>query len=366
MPARPRAGPNAPLCQRWSAILNPYTDYHYRVIASDGSGTSFGEDRLIRTPKAVPLIPKIYASAVHSEGATLNGQVDPGGVATTVAFEWGPSSCSSEPDPCKSIPADEPELGSNASDHHVSTQLSGLSPSTTYYYRITATNSVGRGVSEEGSVTTDPHVSAIKETCPNSLARQQTGAALVLDCRAYELVSAANAGGYDVESNLVRVKPPILVTPTRRTPRAFFTAFTTAVSPAPIIPLIRASTPTWPPAPKAAGRLNTSVFLPITPSPLPRFLRCPAEPTLGLALCLWRAGRLYSLFPRWLQRHPCASARQRGIDSGMSGPENPGPYCGAWLVISGRTFRQMAGTSSLARPLDSLREATRGLRPVDL
>ncbi len=49
---------------------------------------------------------------------------------------------------------------------------------------------------------------SINDTCPNAHVRQQTGAALLLDCRAYELVSAANAGGYDVESDLVAGQTP--------------------------------------------------------------------------------------------------------------------------------------------------------------
>ena len=46
------------------------------------------------------------------------------------------------------------------------------------------------------------------DPCPNAHVRQQTSAARLLDCRAYELVSAADAGGYDVESNLIPGQTP--------------------------------------------------------------------------------------------------------------------------------------------------------------
>ena len=58
------------------------------------------------------------------------------------------------------------------------------------------------------------------DTCPNAHVRQQTGAALLLDCRAYELASAANAGGYDVESDLVAGQTPFDGYPLARGPVA--------------------------------------------------------------------------------------------------------------------------------------------------
>ncbi len=60
----------------------------------------------------------------------------------------------------------------------------------------------------EHTVTTFPYGAVRPEECPNMLARQQTRAALLPDCRSYELVSAQYAGGYDVESNLVAGESP--------------------------------------------------------------------------------------------------------------------------------------------------------------
>ena len=60
------------------------------------------------------------------------------------------------------------------------------------------------------------------DQCANALVRQQTGAALLLDCRAYELVSAANAGGYDVESDLVPGQTPLAGVPDAHGPTSLY------------------------------------------------------------------------------------------------------------------------------------------------
>ena len=48
-----------------------------------------------------------------------------------------------------------------------------------------------------------------EDACPNALARKQTGAAALLDCRAYELVSASQTNGYNVESDLFAGQTPL-------------------------------------------------------------------------------------------------------------------------------------------------------------
>src|SRR5262249_38077147 len=82
-----------------------------------------------------------------------------------------------------------------------------LTPRTTYFYRVVATNSAGSDVGPDLTFTTYRE-SVLDPSCANNLERQQTGASLLLDCRAYELVSAENQGGYNVTSDLVPGQEP--------------------------------------------------------------------------------------------------------------------------------------------------------------
>src|SRR5207245_11191607 len=79
---------------------------------------------------------------------------------------------------------------------------------TTYRYRVVAENASGAAAGAARTFHTLPFTRSIDDPCPTAHVRQQTGAALLLDCRAYELVSAANSGGYDVESNLIAGQSP--------------------------------------------------------------------------------------------------------------------------------------------------------------
>jgi len=76
------------------------------------------------------------ATKVTSASATLNGAVNPKGVATTVFFEWGISTSFGNGTPSQSI-------GSGTSNVSVPAKLSGLVPGTKYYYQVVAINSNG-------------------------------------------------------------------------------------------------------------------------------------------------------------------------------------------------------------------------------
>ena len=128
--------------------LTTGTTYYYRVAASNGAGTSKGTV-LSFLPGAAPTVTTLTTTGVGTTGATLNGSVNPNGLATDAWFEWGTSSSLATFD-TTSIQA----LGAGASSQPVMATLSGLSSATTYYYRVAASNSTGPAKGSIESFTT--------------------------------------------------------------------------------------------------------------------------------------------------------------------------------------------------------------------
>src|SRR5205814_1505751 len=76
------------------------------------------------------------ATGVGTNTATLNGTVNPNGRSTTVHFDYGLTT---------SYGSTAPVAGTfnGSTAQAVSTNLTGLSPGTTYHFRVSAGNSVG-------------------------------------------------------------------------------------------------------------------------------------------------------------------------------------------------------------------------------
>jgi hypothetical protein len=157
------------------------------------------------TPPNAPLVEQ-WVTTVHSDSVVLHANINPGGGLTTYHFEWGTAACASSS--CTSSPTPEGELKSNVTPEDVSLLVTGLEPGTTYHYRVVATNALDTTEGDDRTFTTFPYSPLLEDTCPNAHVRQQTGSALAPDCRGYELVSAADTGGYDVESDLVPGQNP--------------------------------------------------------------------------------------------------------------------------------------------------------------
>ncbi|HEY7256950.1 MAG TPA: hypothetical protein VH476_09745 [Solirubrobacterales bacterium] len=191
------------------AGLNPFTTYHYRVVADNGGGNAYGEDQEFTTTPGVPVGKGAAATAVHADRALLHGQIDPNGAVTDVHFEYVDDPTFQKTGWTEALSAPTPATPVGMSKHFQSTQtqIDGLKPGTLYHYRATGENFAGSG-DTEATFTTFPFEPSFVDPCPNTHVRQQTGTALLLDCRAYELASAVSTGGYDVESNLVAGQEP--------------------------------------------------------------------------------------------------------------------------------------------------------------
>lgn len=116
--------------------LQPLTTYHFRVVASNAAGTSAGADQMFTTSVLAPAVMTLPASTVGQTTATLNGSVNPNGVATSYHFDYGTSTSYGTSTPTQSA-------GSGTSSQPVSAARSGLVAGTTYHFRLVASSATG-------------------------------------------------------------------------------------------------------------------------------------------------------------------------------------------------------------------------------
>ncbi len=213
------AGPGRTTVSAELSGLANYSSYHYRVIASNGGGTSHGADRIFTTTPGLPSGRGPKVTEVHSDRAVLHGEIDPNGAPTKARFEYVDQASFEEHEwaEAKTAPAAPVEVGMGRQYVSLSAFVGELEQGTLYHYRVEGTNSTGSG-GAEATFSTFPFIPSLNDPCPNAHVRQQTGASLLLDCRAYELVSSGDTGGYDVESSLVANQTPFGSYPEAQTP----------------------------------------------------------------------------------------------------------------------------------------------------
>jgi hypothetical protein len=157
--------------------------YHYRIVGVNELGKTVGNDETFTTTKR-PSIEGFSSENLTEDSADLTAQINPNLAETTYYFEYGKTTDyeSVAPVPVGVLPA------VNTPEKRV-VHIEGLE-GVTYHFRLIAENAAGVSVTEDQTFDFNP-----PRGCPNHTLRQQTGAAYLPDCRAYELVSAAQAGG---------------------------------------------------------------------------------------------------------------------------------------------------------------------------
>jgi hypothetical protein len=129
--------------------LQPGTQYHYRLRATNSSGSTTGEDMTFTT--SGPAATETTGSPIRTATtARLEGRVLPTGAATTYHFEYGAEGpCDTST--CQATPTRS--AGSGSEYVLVSEEISGLLPGTTYHYRVVADNGNTSGQSAGGDMT---------------------------------------------------------------------------------------------------------------------------------------------------------------------------------------------------------------------
>lgn len=130
-----------------------------------------------------PTVVTVPATNVSASGATVNGSVNPNGQQTSYAFQWGPTAGYGHETPLTSA-------GAGTTGSTVSAVLSGLSPGSTYHFRIIAISSAGTSVGADQSFST-----AGTAPAPSAPPSATTGSATAIGSSGATLNGTTNPAG---------------------------------------------------------------------------------------------------------------------------------------------------------------------------
>lgn len=126
-----RGTKDVPVATTASGLI-PGTDYHYRLVATNGAGTTIGADRAFKTagnpPPGVSTGP---ATQIGKNSATLTGVVSPNKQATTYYFQYGTSTAYQGQTIAATVPAGSAPVT-------VTAAVTGLEAQTIFHFRIIA------------------------------------------------------------------------------------------------------------------------------------------------------------------------------------------------------------------------------------
>jgi uncharacterized delta-60 repeat protein len=137
-----------PVSQTLSGLA-PATTYHYRLVASNGDGTTDGQDMTFTTASSkAPSVTTGKPTGVGEVSATLTGAVNASGLGTSYHFDYGTTRAYGSSTRGKSTTGSVPVA--------VAAHLARLKPGTTYHYRLVASNADGTSYGADRTLTTAP------------------------------------------------------------------------------------------------------------------------------------------------------------------------------------------------------------------
>ena len=131
--------------------LEHNTAYHYRLVAANARGTSYGVSEAFKTDRALPAVATGPVVSRNQDSATVSATVGPGSgppvglclfdyvsAATYAISGWASAQVAT----CKPAPQ-------YSAPTSVTAELRNLNPNTTYHYRVIALNSEGQSDGED-------------------------------------------------------------------------------------------------------------------------------------------------------------------------------------------------------------------------
>ncbi len=136
VPAQPGSGMSTVEVHADVEGLEPHTTYHYRLVASNESGTNNKALDETFTMPSKPIIGEESFADVGAYTVTVSVPINPAGSPTTFYVEYGDSEVYGQ----KTLAA---HIGEGQSTATVSVQITELEAGMTYHFRAVATNSYG-------------------------------------------------------------------------------------------------------------------------------------------------------------------------------------------------------------------------------
>jgi hypothetical protein len=133
--------------------LDLETTYHYKIVATNGLGTTESNDMTFTSRPAVEGVNTLSATSISQDSFTFNGEYLGNGHDVRWHFEWGPTTSYGKQTP-------DEDGGTAAGTRSVSATITDFRAYTTYHYRLVAedTDPSVNGVTygPDNTVTTEP------------------------------------------------------------------------------------------------------------------------------------------------------------------------------------------------------------------